>query len=619
MGADPWVIAPLAGAKDRFVGLLRGRDAVVLLDGALHELSRASTPESPSGLAVAPSGDVLVVSDLRPILSGYRVDKDTLVPAFGATLRADAPRDIAVGDDGVAYVIDARADTLLVLSTDGSELSRVPTCRAPIRVARAGRAVLVDCLVDHRVDVLALGADGAPSGRGAHITHDGPIWSLDARAEADGHLTVALGGIEDHRLDRTGGSFGFIDSFAFVYDVDPIAEKAEQRASINVSESGVVTPKALHFKGDSLFVAGFGSGGLLELAWNGAPHGAPARTQLHPSPPGVASFAFAGARVVCANPLIDAWGALEAERSTSVPVANETAVRARDERVGEAMIFTTEMAPFNSSAGALSRFTCEACHFEGTIDGRTHATGRGAIVATTKPLTGLFDNRPHFSRAHDANLTDVAYSEFIVANANSGHAPWFTRKVADAPWLAELGVDRDLDAEDLRRGFLAFLMAFRPRPNARATGRSAFRAIEKKGASLFASRCAGCHAPLPTADAKDAARAPTETWEGLIFQREAPLVWGSAAMYKTGVEPYVDPRGARVPSLRRVTGKRPYFTNGSAKDLDALLSRAWWRAGHDGELDAFQHDRGSNEPSDPEATRLLPGQASAIRAFLELL
>ena len=67
------------------------------------------------------------------------------------------------------------------------------------------------------------------------------------------------------------------------------------------------------------------------------------------------------------------------------------------------------MAPSSSSEGAKSRFSCETCHFEGYVDGRTHHTGRGDVRATTKPLVGLFNNRPHFSRALDPDLTTVPY------------------------------------------------------------------------------------------------------------------------------------------------------------------------------------------------------------------
>ena len=45
-------------------------------------------------------------------------------------------------------------------------------------------------------------------------------------------------------------------------------------------------------------------------------------------------------------------------------------------------------------------------------------------------------------------------------------------------------------------------------------------------------------------------------------------MWGKDVYAQTGVLPYVHEKGARVPSLRRLYKKHPYFTNGSASSLD---------------------------------------------------
>ena len=79
-----------------------------------------------------------------------------------------------------------------------------------------------------------------------------------------------------------------------------------------------------------------------------------------------------------------------------------------------------------------------------------------------------------------------------------------------------------------------------------------------------------------------------------------------ATYERTGVEPYVHERGTRVPPLRRLYKKRPYFTNGSAPDLDDVLRRARVRAG------GFAHDGATGELLDE------PSQ-EALRAFLDLL
>jgi hypothetical protein len=277
--------------------------------------------------------------------------------------------------------------------------------------------------------------------------------------------------------------------------------------------------------------------------------------------------------------------------------------------VGEALFFTNLMSPWNKSEGRLSRFTCEACHFEGYVDGRTHHTGRGEIHATTKPLLGLFNNRPHFSRALDPDLAIMVTNEFRAAGAKSDHDPWFAAAETPIRWLSVLGASpEDLDAIGLRRSLMAFLMDFTHRPNPDVIGRTAFDEKERRGAEVFQSRgCERCHEARLSAD-DPATRVPFEKWETLVMSREGPIVWGSDGYRKTGVEPYVHELGSRTPSLRRLYKKRPYFTNGSAKSLAEALERVRFRG------EETWHDQA------PEgAEGLSTEEVEALLAFLDLL
>ena len=91
--------------------------------------------------------------------------------------------------------------------------------------------------------------------------------------------------------------------------------------------------------------------------------------------------------------------------------------------------------------------------------------------------------------------------------------------------------------------------------------------------------------------------------------REGAIVWGKAQYEKTGIEPYVHELGARVPSLRRLYKKKPYFTNGSAPDLEAVLAKA--RVLSDG----FRHA----PPTPDRGARLDASAQAALLAFLDLL
>ena len=120
---------------------------------------------------------------------------------------------------------------------------------------------------------------------------------------------------------------------------------------------------------------------------------------------------------------------------------------------------------------------------------------------------------------------------------------------------------------------------------------------------MFLARCASCHEPRLIAD-EPASSVPFERWESLVLSPSGPIVWSNAAYAKTGVEPYVHDQGTRVPTLRRLYKKWPYFTNGSAKALGDLLDR-------------FAGDAHDAAPA--TASRLTPDDKRALLAFLDLL
>ena len=228
--------------------------------------------------------------------------------------------------------------------------------------------------------------------------------------------------------------------------------------------------------------------------------------------------------------------------------------------------------------------------------------------ATTKPLYGLFNNKPHFTRALDRDLTRVAHAEFRVAGADSGHHPWFQLEVATRPWLAAIvGHERPLSPVALRTAVLRFLMAFAHRPNPRLRGREGFSDLEAKGAAIFEQRCVSCHAARLSTD-DPGSEVPLAEWERMIFERGAPIVWASEGYRKVGVTPYVHDEGARTTSLRRVEHKRPYFTNGSVRSLEALVEQLGW-----------QGDRFIHAEAPEGVSRLSADEREALLAFLRLL
>lgn len=630
LGADPYTIASIGDGK-RFVSILRGRDAIVVLDASLKELQRLPAPRSPTGLAVSSDGKtVFVVGERDGFIARYSVHETTpdLAAPLAESGRYDLPdvrtlRDVAVGPEGVVYAVEEDRGRLISLVPQPFESpqsgSLLPARRTdiiiggnPTRVARVGKFVIVNSLLAHSLVVRSVGDDGliqeTPETR---ITHDGPIWSFSAVPSRDGLLVLA-GGVEDHPLDRTGGFFGYIDSFVFLYHVR--AGKAERLATTNVSELGVVTPKAVQLEEArdgkrTAFVTGYGSEQTIKFVFGDAGKLVDIQSQSLPAGARAVVKKTDGGFVV-ANPLLDAFVVLKNDGAVDKIVPVVDTANAHPLRLGEALFFTTLMAPNNRSEDSHSRFTCETCHFEGYIDGRIHHTGRGDVRVVTKPLLGLFNNRPHFSRALDPDLSSVSHNEFRVAGAGNDVSPWFVLEEAKHPTLGALGPFSGgaLEPLELRKSLMTFLMAFSHRTNPAIDGRTAFSALEREGAGVFRDKCESCHQARTSTD-EALSRVSFGTWESVIFSPSGPIVWAMNEYRQTGVTPYVHERGARVPSLRRLYKKRPYLTSGAAKDLRGVLDRVGFAEGG-----GFFHD-GAPEG----AKRIDAREADALMAFLALL
>jgi hypothetical protein len=610
-GADPYAVVSLG--KGMLAGVLRGASQVVVMGDDLVPRQRLPAPQGAIGLAES-RGHLFVAGELAQELWAYPIIDSGLQPPRKFPVPGlFAARAVAADDDRL-FVSEQDSGRLLMFSLGAVLAGRSDAlswqqhvCNGPLRLVLRERSLAVDCLLDHQIVVFDVG--GTVPRERARITQDGPFWGLDL-SRRDDTLWIAATGAEDHPLDRTIGSFGYIDSFAYLYALELSGKEPPRKLlAQDVGDAGLVVPKVIRFVSTpgtarSLFVAAYGSAAGLELSLD---DGGQLREQRPIElPPGSTAAVQTGRSLVLANALLDAWLRLDLgeQHSAELQVLQEERGQSPSVRLGEALLFTNLMAPFNESDGPKSRFSCETCHFEGGVDGRTHHTGRANVHATTKPLFGLFNNRPHFSRALDEDLSKVVHAEFRVAGARSGHDPVFAASQSDYPWLARLGLDQArYDPIELRRALMDFLMAFTPPSNPRVRGRSAFTPQERRGAVAFRDQCERCHAARASAD-EPASRQPFERWEALVFSPEEPLVWGSDGYQKTGVVPYVHELGARTPSLRRCSRKHPYFTNGTAPDLETVLAAV--------RLDPFSHEQGTGTPLGAE-------QQADLVAFLRLL
>jgi hypothetical protein len=631
LGANPYALVALPEGqrarsgvgKAAFAGVLRGDSSVVLLSEGGNELSRAAAPLSPNAVAALPDGRLLVTGDVEARITRYRTAGARLV--FDGELAVPGARSLRAlaADSRSLFVADFWGDRLYAQTHSSTssasserEFTALPTCGGPIRMALTERYLAVVCLFEHSIALYGRGPDGLVAGEVKRIVHDGPIFAASL-LERGSELYVAAGGVEDHPLDRRDKAFGYVDSFVYLYRLDR-DRHLERLAALNTSELGAVTPKRTELErsdeGVRIHVLGYASDRALELEWKERSPGALGVAAQRPALPGCAAVANTSGAELCANPLFDGWVSFDAAGVRLLPVRAAAATEpSPTERLGEALFFTTLMAPDATSAGRRSRFTCETCHFEGGTDGRVHHSGRGDVRVSTRPLLGLFNGAPHFSRAHDPDLTSVSNNEFGVANRGNAIDPWFSLSVRRFPWLAELGVTASaIEPLELRRALLVFLARFSHAENPSAVRRPTprrFDDIERRGAELFRERCAGCHASRLVA--RDAStEVPFERWEDLVLSPEGPIVWSNGEYAKTGVFPYVDAEGTRAPSLRRLYLKRPYLTNGSARTLDALLRAARSNEG------AFLH---APSESDKNRGALADEERKALLAFLEIL
>lgn len=576
-GDNPYRVRMLS--EDRTLVLLRGGSGLVLLDGEGEELDRIGTPESPTGWVFVDSDLVLVAGEMSSSLHAYGIADDDIILVSSLTL------DNVVGIRDLEWLPDAKI--LLAADSEGPRIIALTMAadlagglsvssrqdvelEAPaVTMRTVGSWLLLNELLAHRLRVVPLGPT-PDFDTATEILLDGPIWSFDAIETANG-LKIALGAVEDHPLDRSGGEFGFVDSYLYVYDLPFRGNVPPRRvATLNLSALGVITPKALQFSDGMITVTAFGSERLLRLTAEGDDVSVATSTSV---PAGTTDLDISpGGTIVLANPLLDEVLVLPAGGSAGLARLRKFGVgnRSPESRLGEIIFFTTLMAPENLSDGHHSRFTCETCHFEGEVDGRTHYTGRGSVFATTKTLRGLAGNVPVFSRGGDSSLTSMVMAEFEVANQLDA---WFSLDPATHPTLPSSGASgAPIEPDAQRVALLTFLLDFGHRRNPVRSANPTLTDREQEGLGVFRDRCSACHQPL-TSTRETGQFIPFDDWAERTASPDSDLVWGAPLFFKTGIEPYVAEKGARVPSLRRVSRKQPYFTNGSSPTLDDVLRR----------------------------------------------
>ena len=635
-GADPYRILHLPGT-DRYAVLLRNASEIVLCDSDLRIIDRSPAPGHPVAFDLIGDNVIVVGGELSGTLGRYRIHTSGMTPLPGLKLPGViAIRDLAYDRQSQSlFLIDDFSRLLYQLRLPPSragqaatqvELRPYPIGPGSLRVLSVAHHLIINELLAHTLLIVPL-CDGAPDfGQASRIVNNGPFWSVKAW-ETDGKLLVAAGGVENRPLDRGRGEFGYMDSWLFVFTLvkDPggifrwqAADRQDSRRyrTVNLSEHGVLTPKALVVdRADAadaaLWVTGYGSDKA--VACSVGAEGIKVRRTIGVMP-GISDAVMVSngqsASLVYTSLLLD-----RVARQELVPARPQAAAilefpqSTRQSHLGELLFFTDLMTPDNSSRGELSRFTCEACHFEGNTDGRVHFTGRRNIHAATKPVRGLADNVPLFSRGGDETLSTMVMAEFLVANQNRQGV--FSIPKARLAWTAGMpDWPETLSPLALRQGLVAFFVDFNHAANPWRTGHPKLTDGARRGLAVFRDRCADCHQPIRSTRTRQGVAFPE--WERWLTAGNRDLVWGAPFYARTGVTPYVDAAGARVPSLRRVWYKYPLFTNGSCKTIRDVLGAFRYQ-----DTTAWHHsDAGGLSPEKNDLHRLTPQEITDLEMLL---
>lgn len=519
------------------------------VDARLRAGQRAPTGADPRFLATGPNGEIFVVG---PEARTLVVDGDRLRVVDDMPGATPSPRLLA-------WLADSGSD-----GNDDDDSNDGPFA-ATVIVPRSGGGVDLVSLDRVARRVLVTRA-GGPS---LTIPFEGALTSLHAFSRG-ADLVIMVVGVEDAPLDRSLGTFGTLDPFVFRVDVDGDGV-VRRAASRNLGDDGIVTPKAIARLNDGhLAIAGAGSGtiGIVDVDLQ--------TIEVLEGLVGANDIVAVDDTIALASPLADAVALVDRRTGARrvIPVVDPARPPAPAlVRLGEALVFSTALAPEQASEGLSSRFTCEACHDDGRTDGRRHGSGRftgdDEVMVTTKPLRGLFQNAPLFSRAFDSSVAAMVHAEVRVANAGTPRDAWTPIVVGlDAPFLRDV-VGRAfgdvIDPVTQRRAMLHFFAGFDPMPVSAQT-----MSPTSADWRVFERRCTGCHAPRLFSDDATSTVA-FDRWPDLARSRS--LVWASERRVDVGVRPLVREGGARVSSLRAVAEKGPLLTNGAARDIEHLVAK----------------------------------------------
>jgi mono/diheme cytochrome c family protein len=571
-------------------------------------LGRVRVCRFPAAVAPWPGGGALVACRFEPGLRRVTVarpasDARWRVSVLAAGTESGA-RGLALSPDRkLAYVTSPATGGVNVISLAGAGVvQRLATGLGPraLRVVPAGalpgerRALLlVSSFIDRKVTVHAIDEAGRPGAALQTIATEAPVLDLVvARASGTARPALWLLTHEDRPLSRPARSVEGLDSGVLVFPARgpgpsgaPFDDPGSgRRTFVNLSERApepVVELAAIARDDDTgaLALVGTGTDNLLVGSAGATDPRAGTAVTVGAAPAAVVALPGPGARWVTADRLSDTLTFVGSSGASRAPQVLATLVVGTPERAsraerGELMFYSRALTPRNVADGALSLYTCAACHDDGHVDGRRHPAKRNRFFSMTKTCRGLGTTAPYLSLGEPTTID--AFADNIVATHAQGadESPDdydrypVTLRVrearAGAGWKQIV-----LSADEVRAALASYMVRIPPEPSPFvAPGRRGLTSEERRGLALFREHCAGCHQLV--GDTALGNLIPPQALERRLLAGQVALA--SARLYDVGT-PVLGKTGNNPPSLRGVWDAAPYFSDGSARTLDAVLAR----------------------------------------------
>ncbi len=495
-----------------------------------------------------------------------------------------------------------------VVQTVSSGLSpRALRIVADPRSPAAAELLLVSNFLEHSLDVFALGPQGHIGPRLQRISSEAGVQDM---LLLPGHpATLILLSHEDRRVDRSSPFVAGMDSVVLTLVGGEVAAQTPfvdpgsgRRSQLNLSDRPLPLAKldaiALDTERGQLAIVGAATDNLLWAALSSArwpkrpasdrpvtsaflgsarlPDLAArlAEPGLQPRPTGnnpVAITFLPDGRLATADRLSDTVSLLSRDGASERVVVGEP-LRQQPRELGEILFFSRALVPHNVATGERSLYACSGCHDDAHVDGRLHPARQNRFYSMTKTCRSIGNTAPYLFLGEVADVP--AFAENLVATHAQGseRGAGFDRYSTTLRLWSSRGqpLRRRLDPLELRAAMSAYLAAIPPEPSPFvAFGSTALPPEARAGLAIFRRACASCHRLSRDPQSEDAL--PEAELERAVLRGELALT--SPGLHDVGIK-RIGPSGNNAPSLRGVWENAPYFSDGSARTLEDVLSRA---------------------------------------------